>query len=296
MCAAGRNTGSLDSLVFVTCDNGSHDSGQFTEEFVAQYKARHEDQLPDLQCPEHPMNEIIKVCHLQTTLHAGSSSCAFDKRAFANLKVKTIPLWNWEGKSDEWWRQCWVYTGILKKEACRKDSAGPFAAGGEDQTLDETPFCIICQHTATSNLKGKAYHPPTRAQRRFKRKADDRIKTSCFQKGLTLMWETYDTGCPNVYMTGDFNMKQSEVESAILGWRQDNPLCPYTPVFTRNADRDKDYVLFFSESGASRGYFGNNWHKWRSDRCHFPIMLNANIWFPAQPYYWLYSKKEHRTL
>ena len=120
MCAAGQNTGSLDSLVFVTCDNGSPASGQFTDRFVAQYKARHEDQLPDLQCPEHPMNELIKVGDLQKTRHAGSSSCAFQTNASDEPKVESVPLWGLEGSTKEWWRQCWVYTGQIMKKAVQK--------------------------------------------------------------------------------------------------------------------------------------------------------------------------------
>ena len=33
---------------------------------------------------------------------------------------------------------------------------------------------------------------------------------------------------------------------------------------------DKDFVFFFSESGANLGYYGGEWHKFKGDGDHFP--------------------------
>ena len=171
MCGAGRHTGSLESLVFITCDNGTHEYGQFTEKFVQQFRREH-GRYPQLQDEEHPMNAIIRVHEPQKTLHAGSSSIAFNEHALGNMQVRTAPLWNWEGSVREWWRQCWVYSGELLNRFCTQDAAGPSAAGGDDKTDDSTPFCIRCFHTATSNKSFETFDPPSGTMRRYKREAN----------------------------------------------------------------------------------------------------------------------------
>ena len=78
-------------------------------------------------------------------------------------------------------------------------------------------------------------------------------------KGLTLLWEKYDDGCPNVFMCGDFNLKEVDIIKAIRQWRKQFPKCPYTPVYTRGEDAtgnelfEKDFIIFFAETGADLG-------------------------------------------
>ena len=76
ICGAGKYTGSLESLVFVTCDNGDHEYVLFTKAFVEKYSEEH-GCYPPLQGDMHPMNDIIRVRNLQKSVRAGSSSISF---------------------------------------------------------------------------------------------------------------------------------------------------------------------------------------------------------------------------
>ena len=203
-CVEGKKyTGSLRSLVFGTCDNGAQETGLFTKAYVEAFK-KEKNVYPQLHI-DHPMNDIIRVGSLTKTLHGGSSSCAFHSEAFEDLTVQIIPLYNWQGNEYEWWRQCWMYDGVVKKAFCNRPdvAAGPHTAGGT-VFCDKTPFCMILFHTATSNLKGNAYCPSDQKIRPFKREASATIREVVVKKGLTLFWEKYDGGCPNVFMCGDF--------------------------------------------------------------------------------------------
>ena len=112
---------------------------------------------PSLQGNEHPMNPIIQVHKLVQSLHAGSSSCAFDPTALLDMGVKTVPLYNWEGSEKTWWRQAWKYTGKIAKDALTANPftpAGPSEAGGTNvETEALTPICFIVMHTAASKKK-----------------------------------------------------------------------------------------------------------------------------------------------
>ena len=199
ICGGGKYTETFKSGVFGTCDNGPQETGLFTQEYIQEFHKKHGN-YPQLQ-RDHPMNDIVRVGDLTTTLHAGSSSCAFHSQAFEDVKVHTIPLYDWRGTINEWWRQCWMYEGCVKKAYCNLShvAAGRLAAGGRDITCEKAPFCMILFHTVTSLKKGKVYHPPSKTWRRIRRFALPKIRMDVVKKGLTLLRAKYDDGCPNVF-------------------------------------------------------------------------------------------------
>ena len=95
------------------------------------------------------------------------------------------------------------------------------------------------------------------------------------------MWKEYDSGVPNVFVVGDFNVAEHEMRTAIELCMQINGGCPYTPVYTKGVGVDKDFALFFKEGGAEEVHFGNEWQKSRGDNRHFPILVVGRVWFPV---------------
>ena len=48
-----------------------------------------------------------------------------------------------------------------------------------------------------------------------------------------MMWRECDSGCPNVFVVGDFDVSEHEMRTAIDLWMQNNGECPYSPVYTK---------------------------------------------------------------
>ena len=227
------------------------------------------------------MNKVLRCYDIQKTAHAGSTSVNFDKFAFNDISVNAIPLYGWKGDDKKWWRLAHEYDATFSKDRC--STAGPLQAGGQSITTDSTPFCTIVMHFASSRLKGDRLDPTTGHGRRFAREAPNDVKSRCVKKCLALMWSRYEAGCPNVKLLNDSHLNETQLTNCIAVWRAANPKCLLTPMYTRSSIRagDKDYIIFFHETGAAGGYFGGEWHKSRGDG-HFPVLLNTSVSFPVR--------------
>ena len=70
-------------------------------------------------------------------------------------------------------------------------------------------------------------------------------------------------------------MTEKEFQNAVSEWKTHNGRCIYTPVYTCVGDDEKDYIMFFEESGASIGYFGAKEDKPEGD--NIPIFLYPQL-------------------
>ena len=62
------------------------------------------------------------------------------------------------------------------------------------------------------------------------------LKSIASNKALDLLLAKYDSGIPNTFVVGDFNLDEWQVWDAITSWRIANPKCRYNPMITNGKE------------------------------------------------------------